>query len=110
MKTLTLKKQESFLNWNTEGLFAHETQYMSLKHKREEIRSQFSKTENVADLLEAYNDTSIFRSEMKMLEHDYATATGSNYDKMVVEFRGKKYVINDMENFVVKYNGENGFN
>lgn len=109
MKTLTLKKQESFLNWNTEGLFAHEAQYMSLKEKREEIKNQFSKVENATDLLEAFNDTSIFRAEMKMLEHGYATATGSNYDKMVVEFRGKKYVINDRENYVVKYNGENGF-
>jgi hypothetical protein len=110
MKTLTLKKQESFLNWNTEGLFSYETQHMSLKERRKEIRTQFSKVENVADLLEAYNDTFIFRNEMKILEHGYATASGSNYDKMVVEFRGKKYVINDRENYVVKYNGENGFN
>lgn len=110
MKTLTLKKQESFLNWNTEGFFAHKTQYMSLKEKREEIRNQFSKVTNISELLEAFNDTSIFRAEMRILEHSYATVTGSNYDKMVVEFRGQKYVINDRENYVVKYNGKNGFN
>lgn len=110
MKTLTLKKQESFLNWNTEGYFAYETQYLSLKAKRAEIRKQFKETKDLKDLLEAFNDSLIFRSEMKMLEHGYATATGSNYDKMVVEFRGVKYVINDRENYVVKYNGKNGFN
>ncbi len=109
MKNLTLKSKESFLNWNTEGYFAHETQHMSLKEKREEIRNQFSKIGNTSDLLEAFNDTSIFREEIEVLEHGYATATGSNYDKMVVKFRGQKYVINDREGFVVKYNGKNGF-
>jgi len=109
MKNLTLETKESFLNWNTEGYFAHETQYMSITEKRAEIKKQFSETENIEDLMEAFNDTEIFRNEMEVLEHGYATATGSNWDKMIVVFRGEKYVINDRENFVVKFNGENGF-
>ena len=110
MKNLTLKTKESFLNWNTENYFAYETQYKSLKGKRAEIKKQFSETENIENLMEAFNDTEIFRNEMEVLEHGYATATGSNYDKMVVVFRNEKYVINDRENFVEKFNGENGFN
>jgi len=109
MKNLTLKTKERFLNWNTENYFAYETQYMSLKEKRAEIKKQFSEIENIEDLMEAFNDTENFRNEMEVFEHGYATATGSNWDKMVVGFRGVKYVINDRENFVVKYNGENGF-
>ena len=109
MKTLTLKTKERFLNWNTEGYFAYETQYMSFTEKKVEIKKQFSETENIENLMEAFNDTKIFRDEMGVLEHGYATATGGNYDKMVVVFRGEKYVINDRENFVVKFNGENGF-
>lgn len=109
MKKLTLKTKESFLNWNTEGYFAYETQYMSLTEKRTEIKKQFSETENIENLMEAFNNTEIFRNEMEVLEHGYATATGSNWDKMVVVFRGEKYVINDRENFVVKFNGGNGF-
>jgi hypothetical protein len=109
MKNLTLKTKESFLNWNTEGCFAHETQYMSVTEKRAEIKKRFSETENIENLIEAFNDTEIFRNEMEVLEHGYATATGGNYDKMVVVFRSEKYVINDRANFVVKFNGENGF-
>lgn len=110
MKNLTLKTKESFLNWNTENYFAYETQYMSLKEKRAEIKKQFAEIENIDNLMEAFNDTDVFRNEIEVLEHGYATATGSNYDKMVVLFRGIKYVINDRENYVVKYNGKNGFN
>jgi len=109
MKTLTLKTKERFLTWNTEGFFAHETQYMSFTEKKVEIKKQFSETENIENLMEVFNDTKIFRDEMEVLKHGYATATGSNYDKMVVVFRGEKYVINDRENSVVKFNGENGF-
>lgn len=110
METLTLKTKESFLNWNTECVFDCETQYMRLAEKRSEIKKQFSEIENIEDLMEAFNDTENFRNEMEVLEHGYATATGSNWDKMVVEFRGEKYVINDKQNHIVKYNGENGFN
>ena len=109
MKTLTLKAKEQFLNWNTEGNFTHATQNLSLKVKREAIKKEFAETTNVEDLLEAFNDTKAFRAEMEVLENGYATATGSNWDKMVVLFRSVKYVINDREHTVVKYNGENGF-
>jgi len=109
MKNLTLKTKERFLNWNTEGYFAYETEHLISTEKNIEIKKQFSETENIENLMEAFNDTSTFRNEMKVLEHGYATATGSNYDKMVVDFRECKYVINDRENFVVKFNGENGF-
>ena len=109
MKNLTLKTKERFLNWITFGYFRYETQNMSLKEKRTEIEKQFYKIENIENLLEAFNDTEIFRNEMEVLEHGYATATGSNWDKMVVVFRVEKYVINDRENLVVKFNGENGF-
>ena len=110
MKNLTLKTKESFLNWNTEGYFSYETEHKSFTEKKVEIKKQFSEIENIEDLMEAFNDTNTFREEMNLLEHGYATATGSNYDKMVVEFRNVKYVINDRENFVVKLNDENGFN
>ena len=109
MKNLTLKTKESFLNWNTEGFFYYETEHMSFTEKKAEIKKQFSEIENIENLMEAFNDTEIFRNEMEVLEHGYATATGSNYDKMVVVFRNEKYVINDRANFVVKFNGENGF-
>lgn len=109
MKTLTLKKKEALLNWNTKGWFDFNTKSLSVKNKRDEIRSEFSKIGNVDDLLEAFNNTSRFRSEMKVIEHGYATATGSNYDKMIIEFRGEKYVINDRKNSVQKYDGTNGF-
>lgn len=80
------------------------------KAEQEYINNEFSQLENVENLIEALDDTSVFRNEMDVLEHGFATATGSNYDKMVVEFRGEKYVINDREHWVQVYDGENGFN
>ena len=103
------KENQKFLNWYTENFFDFYTRNMNKKEKKQELKKQLSMIKNINDLMQAFNDTETFRNEMNILEHGYATATGSNYDKMVVIFRGKKYVINDREHFVTIYNGENGF-
>ena len=110
MTTLkSLKAKENFLNWYLDysiESFA-KSRFLSAKERNELINKKFSEVKNLKDKLEAYNDTYAFRKECVMLEHDFADASGSNYDYMLVEYRGKKYEINDRRNTVTRY--ENTF-
>ena len=80
-----------------------ESRYMSEKEAKTLIEKEFSDVKNLKTELEAYYDTYAFMKESVMLEHDYAGACGSNYDLMLVEYRGKKYVINDRINTVTPF-------
>jgi len=116
MKTLSLNEKLKLIKfYDANIIFGYESRtYAKINLNNNDdkhfISEMFKSIENFEDLFEAMNDTSLFREEMKVLEHGYATATGSNWDKMVVEFRSKKYVINDRKNWVAIYDGENGFN
>ena len=77
-----------------------ESKFLSKKETRALIDKRFSEVENIEDKLEAYNDTYDFRKDCVMLEHDYADACGSNYDYMLVEYKGEKYIINDRRHTV----------
>ena len=106
MTTLkSLKAKENFLNWYLDYSIESyaESRFLSDKERNELINKEFSEVANLENELEAYNDTYAFRKECVMLEHDFADASGSNYDYMLVEYRGKKYVINDRRNTVTPY-------
>ena len=80
-----------------------ESRYMSEKEAKTLIEKEFSDVKNLKNELEAYYDTYAFMKESVMLEHDYAGACGSNYDRMLIEYREKKYVINDKWGTVKRY-------
>ena len=106
MTTLkSLKAKENFLNWylgyGIKDLA--ESRFLSTKETKALINKKFSEIENLEDKLEAYYDTYDFRKECVMLDHDFADASGSSYDLMLVEYRGKKYEINDRRNTVTRY-------
>ena len=106
MKTVkSLKEKTRFLNWYLGYgiLELAESRFLSTEETKELINREFSEVENLENELEAYNDTYDFRKECVMLEHDFADASGSNYDLMLVEYRGKKYVINDRINTVTPF-------
>ena len=110
MKSLkSLKGKENFLNWylgyGIEDLA--DSRFLSDSETNALIEKKYSEVANLENELEAYNDTYAFRKECVMLEHGYADASGSNYDWMLVEYRGKKYEINDRRNTVTRY--ENTF-
>jgi hypothetical protein len=109
-KALTLSEKVALIDFATPNLYFYSyIESMSFTEKKKEIEKQFSEIENVDDLLEVFNDTETFRKEMKVLEHGFAAIAGSNWDKMLVSFRGQEYVINDRNHTIEKYNGRNGF-
>ena len=110
MTTLkSIKEKTEFLDWylgyGIKDLA--ESRFLSTKETEALINKKFSEIENLEDKLGAYYDTYDFRKECVMLDHDFADASGSNYDWMLVEYRGKKYEINDRRNTVTRY--ENTF-
>jgi len=110
MTTLkSLKGKENFLNWYLGYGIKElaESRFLSMSETKALIEKEFSEVADLENELEAYNDTYDFRKECVMLEHGYADASGSNYDWMLVEYRGKKYEINDRRNTVTRY--ENTF-
>ena len=123
MKNLTLNEKTDLLifingywgqylncasSWN-ENKQLHKVMRYSLREYTIIVDNEISKIKNIHNLIEAMTDSDIFRKEMNVLEHGFATATGSNWDKMVVEFRKEKFVINDRNMTVEIFNGENGF-
>ena len=106
MTTLkSLKAKENFLNWYLGYGIKElaESKFLSDSETKALIEKEFSEVADLETELEAYYDTYAFRKECVMLEHDFADASGSNYDYMLVEYRGKKYVINDRRNTVTPY-------
>jgi len=105
----SIKEKTRFLDWYLGYgiLELAESRFLSANETKELINREFSEVENLENELEAYNDTYAFRKECVMLDHDFADASGSNYDLMLVEYRGKKYEINDRRNTVTRY--ENTF-
>jgi len=123
MKNLTLSQKTSLLtfvhgDWSYALDCANDYQenkqlHKSVKRTKKDytriVDGEILKLSNVDREFEAMTDTDLFRSEMEVIDHGFATATGSNWDKMIVKFRREMYVINDRNHSVVKYNGENGF-
>ena len=109
MKIKSLKEKENFLNWYLGYRIKDfaESKFLSDNETNALIEKRYSEVTNLENELEAYNDTYAFRKECVMLDHDFADASGSNYDLMLVEYRGKKYEINDRRNTVTRY--ENTF-
>ena len=106
MKTLkSLKAKENFLNWylgySLEGM--PDCYFLSVSETEALIKKRFAEVTNVEDKLEAYYDTYDFRKECKLLDHDFVVHGGSDYDWMLVEYKGEKYVINDRWNTVTCY-------
>ena len=105
MKRKNLREKVHFLNWylGFRIMELKESRFLSISEIEALIEKKISEVANLENELEAYNDTYDFRKECVMLEHGYADASGSNYDYMLVEYRGKKYVINDRRNTVTRY-------
>ena len=101
----SLREKVNFLNWylGFRIMDLAESKFLSKKETRALIDKRFSEVENLEAKLEAYNDTHDFRKECVILEHGYADACGSNYDYMLVEYKGEKYIINDRMNTVTLY-------
>ena len=109
MKRKNWREKVHFLNWylGFRIMELKESRFLSISESKALIEKKISEVANLENELEAYNDTYAFRKECVMLEHGYADASGSNYDWMLVEYRGKKYEINDRRNTVTRY--ENTF-
>ena len=101
----SLKEKENFLNWYLGYRIEDfaESKFLSDSETNALIEKKYSEIANLENELEAYNDTYDFRKECVMLDHDYADACGSNYDWMLVKYRGKKYVINEQRGTVMPY-------
>lgn len=82
---------------------------LTIKEYTAIVDKEIAKVENIEREFEAMTNSEVFRNEMKVLEHGFATATGSNWDKMIVEFRGEKYVIDDLRYTIEIANGENEY-
>ena len=106
MTTLkSLKAKENFLNWYLGYGIKElaESRFLSMSETKALIEKEFSEVADLENELEAYNDIYDFRKECVMLDHDYADACGSNYDWMLVEYKGEKYVINEQRSTVTPY-------
>ena len=78
--------------------------------KKEYVNTEFAKIKDVENYYHALYQTEVFDNEAEMIDHSYATATGSNYDLCLFKFRNEKYVVDsrNVENLAVEiYNGEN---
>ena len=106
MKTIkSIKEKTRFLDWYLGYgiLELAESRFLSTMETEALIEKEFSEVADLENELEAYNDTYAFRKECVMLDHDFADASGSNYDYMLVEYRGKKYEINERMNTVIRH-------
>ena len=105
IKKRNIKKKENFPNWylGFRIMDLAESKFLSKKETKAFIEKRFAEVANVEDKLEAYYDTYDFRKECKLLDHDFVVHGGSDYDWMLVEYKGEKYVINDRWNTVTCY-------
>ena len=101
----SLREKIDFLNWYLRYRIEDfaESEFLSISETNALIEKKYSEIENIEDKLEAYNNTYAFRQECVILKQDYVNAYGLNYDRMLVEYKGKKYVINDLRNTVTLY-------